>query len=117
MIEVNLLGTITATEVFLDQLKAAAHADIVNIGSVAGRRAEPGGGVYAATKRGVNGWSESLRLELKPKIRITLIEPGGVATELPRCLRHDEAPAIRGARGPGAPGRAGVLNAVHPRAN
>ncbi|MFK4272272.1 SDR family oxidoreductase [Streptomyces milbemycinicus] len=44
MIEVNLLGTITATEVFLDQSKAAAHADIVNISSVAGRRAEPGGG-------------------------------------------------------------------------
>ncbi|MEU5646833.1 SDR family oxidoreductase [Streptomyces milbemycinicus] len=90
MIEVNLLGTITATEVFLDQLKAAAHADIVNISSVAGRRAEPGGGVHAATKWGVNGWSESLRLELKPKIRVTLIEPGSVATELPQHITHPE---------------------------
>jgi NADP-dependent 3-hydroxy acid dehydrogenase YdfG len=61
MIEVNLLGAITATEVFLDQLKASGEGDIVNISSVAGRVARPTNGVYAATKFGLNGWSESLR--------------------------------------------------------
>jgi NADP-dependent 3-hydroxy acid dehydrogenase YdfG len=79
MVEVNLLGAITATEVFLDQLRAAASdggADIVNISSVAGRTARAGNGVYAATKWGVNGWSESLRQELLPDVRVTLIEPG-----------------------------------------
>jgi NADP-dependent 3-hydroxy acid dehydrogenase YdfG len=53
MIEVNLLGAITATEVFLDQLKqggAERGGDIVNISSVAGRTARAGNGVYAATK-------------------------------------------------------------------
>lgn len=61
MIEVNLLGAITAAEVFLDQLKSSGNADIVNISSVAGRTARSGNGVYAATKWGINGWSEALR--------------------------------------------------------
>lgn len=93
MVEVNLLGAITATEVFLDQLKtgAADHgADIINISSVAGRTARAGNGVYAATKWGLNGWSESLRQELLPEVRVTLIEPGVVATELPNHITHAE---------------------------
>jgi len=82
MIEVNLLGAITATEVFLDQLRDGG-GDLVNISSVAGRTARPGNGVYAATKWGINGWSESLRQELQPGIRVMVIEPGVVATDLP----------------------------------
>lgn len=93
MVEVNLLGAITATEVFLDQLKDGAAergGDIINISSVAGRTARAGNGVYAATKWGMNGWSEALRQELLPDIRVTLIEPGVVATELPNHITHDE---------------------------
>jgi NADP-dependent 3-hydroxy acid dehydrogenase YdfG len=93
MIEVNLVGAITATEVFLDQLKDDAEergGDIVNISSVAGRTARAGNGVYAATKWGLNGWSEALRQELLPDVRVTLIEPGVVATELPNHITHDE---------------------------
>jgi NADP-dependent 3-hydroxy acid dehydrogenase YdfG len=94
MVEVNLLGAITATEFFLDQLKTAGSsptgADIVNISSVAGRTARAGNGVYAATKWGMNGWSESLRQELLPDVRVILIEPGVVATELPTHITHEE---------------------------
>jgi NADP-dependent 3-hydroxy acid dehydrogenase YdfG len=93
MIEVNLLGTITATEVFLGQLKNGAEdrgGDIINISSVAGRTARAGNGVYAATKWGLNGWSESLRQEVLPDVRVTLIEPGVVATELPDHITHAE---------------------------
>lgn len=93
MIEVNLMGAITVTEVFLQQLKdkaAERGADIVNISSVAGRTARAGNGVYAATKSGLNGWSESLRQELLPDVRVTLIEPGVVATELPHHITHEE---------------------------
>jgi NADP-dependent 3-hydroxy acid dehydrogenase YdfG len=90
MIEVNLLGAITATEVFLDQLKAGGEGDIVNISSVAGRVARPTNGVYAATKFGLNGWSESLRQELLPDVRVTVVEPGAVATELTDHITHDE---------------------------
>jgi NADP-dependent 3-hydroxy acid dehydrogenase YdfG len=81
MLEVNLLGAITATEVFLEQLRDGG-GDLINISSVAGRTARPGNAVYAATKWGINGFSEGLRQELQPDIRVTVIEPGAVATEL-----------------------------------
>jgi NADP-dependent 3-hydroxy acid dehydrogenase YdfG len=89
MIEVNLMGALTATEVFLEQLREGG-GDVVNISSVAGRTARQGNGVYAATKWGMNGWSESLRRELMPDVRVTLIEPGVVATELPNHITHAE---------------------------
>jgi NADP-dependent 3-hydroxy acid dehydrogenase YdfG len=81
MVEVNLLGAMTATEVFLDQLRGGG-GDLVNISSVAGRTARAGNAAYAATKWGMNGWSEALRQELQPDVRVIVIEPGAVATEL-----------------------------------
>ena len=90
MLEVNLLGAITATEVFLGQLKAGGEGDIVNISSVAGRTARPTNGVYAATKFGLNGWSDSIRQELLPDVRVTVVEPGAVETELVEHLTHEE---------------------------
>lgn len=89
MVEVNLIGALTTTEVFLDQIQDGG-GDIVNISSVAGRTARAGNGVYAATKWGMNGWSESLRQELLPDVRVTLIEPGVVDTELPSHITHAE---------------------------
>lgn len=88
MVEVNLMGAITATEVFLEQLRDGG-GDLINISSVAGRTARATNGVYAATKWAINGWSESLRQELLPDIRVTLIEPGVVDTELPSHITHE----------------------------
>jgi NADP-dependent 3-hydroxy acid dehydrogenase YdfG len=90
MIETNLLGAITTTEVFLDQLLADDGGDLVNLSSVAGRTARPGNAVYAATKWGMNGWSESLRQQLQPNVRVIVIEPGAVDTELPEHITHGE---------------------------
>jgi NADP-dependent 3-hydroxy acid dehydrogenase YdfG len=90
MVEVNLLGAMTTTEVFLDQLQASDGADFVNLSSVAGRTARAGNSGYAATKWAINGWSESLRQQLLPTVRVTLIEPGVVDTELPHHIT-DEA--------------------------
>ena len=89
MIEVNLLGAITATELFLDQLRDGG-GDLINISSVAGRTARPGNAGYAATKWGMNGWSESLRQELQPDVRVIVIEPGAVSTELTDHITHAE---------------------------
>jgi NADP-dependent 3-hydroxy acid dehydrogenase YdfG len=89
MIETNLLGAVTTTEVFLKQLRDGG-GDLVNISSVAGRTARAGNAVYAATKWGIGGWSEGLRLELQPDVRVIVIEPGAVATELPEHITHDE---------------------------
>ena len=81
MVETNLLGAMTATEVFLGQLREGG-GDLVNISSVAGRTARAGNAAYAATKWGMNGWSESLRQQLAPDVRVIVVEPGAVATEL-----------------------------------
>ena len=86
MVEENLLGAMTATEVFLDQLRDG-EGDLVNISSVAGRTARAGNAGYAATKWALNGWSEALRQELQPGVRVIVIEPGAVATELTGLVR------------------------------
>ncbi|HET6870910.1 MAG TPA: SDR family oxidoreductase [Solirubrobacteraceae bacterium] len=93
MIETNLLGAITTTEVFLAQLVRDGGGDLINLSSVAGRTARPGNAVYAATKWGVNGWSESLRQQLQPDVRVIVIEPGAVATELTDHITDPETKA------------------------
>jgi NADP-dependent 3-hydroxy acid dehydrogenase YdfG len=93
MVEVNLLGAMTATEVFLDQLRDGG-GDLVNISSVAGRTARPGNAAYAATKWGLNGWSESLRQELQPDVRVIVIEPGAVTTELVSHITHGDTKQV-----------------------
>jgi NADP-dependent 3-hydroxy acid dehydrogenase YdfG len=57
----------------------------VNVSSVAGRVAPAGFAAYAATNW---GWSEALRVELQPDIRVIVIEPGATATELPDHITH-----------------------------
>jgi NADP-dependent 3-hydroxy acid dehydrogenase YdfG len=65
-------------------MHAQESGHIVNVSSVAGRVARAGSGVYNLTKFGVNAFSESLRQEaVAMGVRVTVIEPGAVATELP----------------------------------
>lgn len=82
-LEINVLGVLYVTKAALSFLKQQQSGHIVNISSVAGRTARAGVGVYNATKWGVNGFSEALRQEVhKDKIRVTIIEPGLVNTEI-----------------------------------
>jgi NADP-dependent 3-hydroxy acid dehydrogenase YdfG len=94
MVETNLLGAMTTTEVFLDQLRAGNGGDLVNVSSVVGRVAPAGFAAYAATKWGINGWSEALRVELQPTIRVTVIEPGAIGTELSDHITHAESQRV-----------------------
>ncbi|MBD2487317.1 SDR family NAD(P)-dependent oxidoreductase [Aulosira sp. FACHB-615] len=83
MIDINVLGVLYATHSVLPILKAQNSGHIVNISSVAGRTARAGIGIYNATKWGVNGFSEALRQEVyQHNIRVTIIEPGLVDTEI-----------------------------------
>ncbi len=89
MVELNVLGLLYCTHAAMPHLLKAAEdgprrvADVVNISSVAGRVARQGSGVYNATKFGVGAFSESLRQEFTERhVRVTIIEPGAVATEL-----------------------------------
>jgi NADP-dependent 3-hydroxy acid dehydrogenase YdfG len=83
MVNTNLLGLMYATHAVLPLMKAQGSGHIVNVSSVAGRKVQGGVAVYAATKWGVGAFSEALRLEVeKHHIRVTIIEPGVVATEM-----------------------------------
>jgi NADP-dependent 3-hydroxy acid dehydrogenase YdfG len=84
MIHANVFGVLYCTHAALPLMRAHGTGHIVNVSSVAGRFARQGSGVYNLTKFGVGAFSESLRQEcVGMNVRVTLIEPGAVATELP----------------------------------
>jgi NADP-dependent 3-hydroxy acid dehydrogenase YdfG len=103
MVAVNLQGLMYVTHAALPHLVRAAAdsarrvADLVNISSTAGRIARPGASVYALTKFGLGAFSESLRQELvKSRVRVSVVEPGTVDTELASHLRADIRAAVAG---------------------
>ena len=103
MVELNVLGLMYCAHAALPHLLSAAAdgprqvADMVNISSVAGRVARVGSGVYNATKFGVGAFSESLRQEVtKRHVRVSLVEPGAVATELAGHNRPEVQEMLKG---------------------
>jgi NADP-dependent 3-hydroxy acid dehydrogenase YdfG len=93
MINTNVLGLMYCTHAVLPIMKQNGVGHFVNISSVAGRTARAGAAVYNATKWGVGAFSEALRQEVyKHNIRVTIIEPGAVATEL---LEHITVPEVK----------------------
>jgi NADP-dependent 3-hydroxy acid dehydrogenase YdfG len=102
MVQINLLGTLYYTHAALPHLLRAAEggprrvADIVNISSTAGRFPRGGRAVYNATKHAVTGFSEALRQEVTRRhVRVSLVEPGAVKTELASHNRPEVREAIR----------------------
>jgi len=84
MIAANVYGLLYCTHAALPLMAEQGSGHIINISSVAGRVARVGSGVYNLTKFGVGAFSEALRQEGVPLgVRVTVIEPGAVATELP----------------------------------
>ncbi len=84
MIDANVYGVLYCTHAALPLMAKQGSGHIVNVSSVAGRIARAGSGVYNLTKFGVGAFSEALRQEaVNIGVRVTLIEPGAVATELP----------------------------------
>jgi NAD(P)-dependent dehydrogenase (short-subunit alcohol dehydrogenase family) len=80
--EVNVFGLARLTQLVLPHLRAQGSGRIVNISSIGGKFYEPLGAWYHATKFAVEGFSDSLRLELAPHgIRVVIIEPGTILTE------------------------------------
>ena len=81
--ETNVFGLIRLTQLTLPGMRAHGEGRIVNLSSVFGRFAVPGGAFYDATKHAVGGLSEALRLELAPfGIQVVLIEPTAARTGL-----------------------------------
>jgi len=102
MVALNVQGLLACAHAALPHLLAAAEdsprrvADMVNISSVAGRVPRLGSGVYNLTKHGVGAFSESLRQEVtKRHVRVSLVEPGAVDTELASHVREEVQGAMR----------------------
>jgi NADP-dependent 3-hydroxy acid dehydrogenase YdfG len=95
MVETNVLGLLYASHAVLPIMQAQGSGHIVNISSLAGRIARAGSGVYNVTKWGVVAFSEALRQEcVQDHIRVTVIEPGVVETDLASHITHTAAREI-----------------------
>lgn len=102
MVDVNVTGTVWPIRAAVPHLRAAGGGDVVIVSSVAGLRGEGFEAVYAATKFAQVGLAGGLDRELrKENIRVTSINPGGVATEF----------AMGTGREPGMPGLDDMLRA------
>jgi NADP-dependent 3-hydroxy acid dehydrogenase YdfG len=89
MLELNLLAPMVSSQAALPGMRARGGGHIVNISSTAGRIANPNAAGYSASKFGIVAFSESLRREVyKDNIRVTVIEPGVVETELRDHIPH-----------------------------
>lgn len=90
LMNINFWGVVHSTRAFLPHLARQPEAHIVNLSSIFGIVAPPGQSAYAAAKFAVRGFSESLRHELqmaKSPIRLTVVHPGGVTTNIVRNSR------------------------------
>jgi NADP-dependent 3-hydroxy acid dehydrogenase YdfG len=101
MLSVNVQGLLYVTRAALPHLiRAAADAprhvaDVVNISSTGGRVARPGTAVYSLTKFGVGAFSEAVRQEvLGQRVRVGLVEPGTVQTEITTHLPPEDRAAL-----------------------
>ncbi len=92
MFDVNVMGLLYVTDAAVQIMKEQGSGHLVNISSVAGRKTGPLRGAYSGTKFAVNAISEALRQELiEDNIRVTVVEPGAVETELASHITDEEA--------------------------
>jgi len=90
LMNINFWGVVHGTRAFLPHLASQREAHIVNLSSIFGIIAPPGQTAYAAAKFAVRGFSEALRHELAlaaSPVRLSVVHPGGVATNIARNSR------------------------------
>jgi len=90
MIDVNIKGVLYGIASVLPSMLERRSGHIINVSSIAGRRVMPSATVYCATKHAVHALSEGLRAEMAPHdIRVTIIAPGFVETELQSHVKDE----------------------------
>lgn len=97
MIDTNLKGLLYVTRAVLPGMVQRRRGHVINIGSIAGHQAYPGGNVYCATKFAVNGLTQGLRIDtLGTGVRVSTVDPGMVETEFSVVRYHgDETRAAK----------------------
>ena len=93
MFDVNVMGLLYATDAAIEVMKRQGGGHLVNVSSLAGRKVtRDSSGVYAGSKHAVHAISEGLRQELlQDNIRVTIVAPGAVDTELPDHISDEDA--------------------------
>jgi NAD(P)-dependent dehydrogenase (short-subunit alcohol dehydrogenase family) len=95
--EVNVFGLARLTQLVTPSMREQGSGRIINISSIGGKFYEPLGAWYHATKFAVEGFSDSLRLELKPfGIDVVIVEPGAIVTEWNTIARDSLVETSRG---------------------
>lgn len=93
MVDVNIKGVLYGIAAALPSMRERKSGQFINLSSVAGHKTHPGGGVYSGTKYAVHAISEALRQEeavAQSNIRVTIVSPGAVATELPNSITDQD---------------------------
>ncbi|PSB03964.1 SDR family NAD(P)-dependent oxidoreductase [Merismopedia glauca] len=81
-LQVNLVAPIALIQALIPSMRQQGSGRIINVSSIAGRLSFPFGGIYSASKFGLEALSDALRMELQPfNIDVSVIEPGPVKTE------------------------------------
>ncbi|RTE11649.1 SDR family oxidoreductase [Paenibacillus whitsoniae] len=102
-IETNLIGSIQVVRAVLPNLRAQGNGRIIQLSTVGGQAAFPGGSLYHASKWGIEGFMESVMHEVAPfNIGVTIVEPGGASTNFryknsklaPKIEAYEASPAI-----------------------
>jgi short-subunit dehydrogenase len=100
VMNINFWGVVHGSQAFLPYLKASGDGHIVNISSVFGLVSIPTQSAYNASKFGVRGFTDALRMELEIDdcgVSSTTIHPGGIKTNIARNARTDESMIVAGA--------------------
>lgn len=95
VIETNLVGTLAAARRAIPRMTAQGGGQLIFVGSISVEIEKPGESVYAATKAGIQAFAETLRKEVADRaIKVSVIQPGSVATPMQQCGDADKAQAI-----------------------
>lgn len=98
VMDINFWGMVHGSRAFLPHLEAAGAGHIVNISSVLGLIAVPSLSAYTASKFGIRGFSEALRMELElnnSPISVTTVHPGGIKTNIGKSARYEGTASAR----------------------
>jgi NADP-dependent 3-hydroxy acid dehydrogenase YdfG len=90
MIDVNIKGVLYGIAAALPVFRKQGSGHFITVSSVAGHRVGPNGAVYSGTKFAVRAISEGLRQEAGDKIRVTIISPGAVESELAETISNPD---------------------------
>lgn len=95
VVDTNLVGYLACAKGAIARMERSGGGQLLFVGSISAEIKAPGESVYAATKAGVQAFAETLRKEVAPRnIRVGVIQPGSVDTDMQQCTDADKRQAI-----------------------